>query len=105
MADTFPWPTQVDIVPVPAATATITLDELAALVTEIAVLEGGATSVDTVTYSLKAGTIGPAAPTAGTVQSTAIPDAPNNTLVFDSALPANSQVLVRYVRPGDMPAA
>ena len=106
-ANSFPWPTQVDIVPVAAATATLTLNELVGFIKEIQVLQGGATAVDAQNYSLSAGTISPAAPTAGNVQSTAVPGAPADTITFDATNEpaANSQVLIRYVAVGDAPAA
>lgn len=106
-ASSFPWPTHVDIVSVAAATATLTLNELASFITEIQVLQGGATAVDAQNYSLSAATIGPDVATAGVVQSVAVPTAPADTITFDATNEpaANSQILIRYVAVGDAAAA
>lgn len=106
-ANSFPWPVHVDIVPVAAASATLTLSEMVSFVTEIQVLQGAATAIAAQTYTLSGGTIGPAVAVAGVVQSTAVPGAPANVITFDASNEpaAASQVLVRYVAVGDASAA
>lgn len=92
---------QADFVTTTASSATVTLNELAGIVTRVSVLAGGATSIAPTNYSLSGGTIVTGAPAAGQVQFTGTPNAPTNTLTFNSAQASGSVVMYRYVADGD----
>ena len=92
---------QIPDIVVSTASTTVTLNNLYAVVRDVYVLAGGATSISPTTYSLAGGTIVPGAPAAGQVQFTGTPQDPSNTLTFNAALAANSVVIVIGEQDGD----
>lgn len=98
---TTPFREDADFVTVTTAGTSVTLNELAAIVTAVSVLTGGATSIAPTNYSLAGGTIVTGAPTATEVQFTGTPAAPNDTLTFNASQPVGTVVLYRYVKDGD----
>lgn len=98
---TTPFREDADFVTVTAASASVTLNELAAVVTAVSVLAGGATSIAPTNYSLAGGTIVTGTPSATEVQFIGTPAAPNDTLTFSAEQPVGTIVLYRYVKDGD----
>lgn len=92
---------QADFVTLAASGTTVTLNELASIVTAVSTLAGGATSIAPTNYTLSGGAIVTGTPTSSQVQFTGTPDAPANTLTFLNAQAAGTVVLYRYVADGD----